>query len=170
MQKSNCVWGQVEWKGIGLLLALAACLAGCSKGNQLGYVQHEEQLFPVEGTVLVDGKPATNAVVILHRPDAPSAGGSLPADPLTLPPNPTGDCDEEGHFVLGTYLARDGAPAGEYLVTVSWKDPEARNRDGETYPELLPGHYQDPRKSKLTAQVVAGENAPLVFELTQKKK
>ncbi|HTI50891.1 MAG TPA: hypothetical protein VL475_08070, partial [Planctomycetaceae bacterium] len=123
-----------------LLLIGAACLsaAACGTGNELGIFKHDEKLIPVEGQVLIAGQPAKNATVIFHRQESLVANGGYSA---ALPPNPHGDCDEDGVFRIYTYMAYDGAPAGKYVVTVSWKDPEGRNREDETYPELAPRRY-----------------------------
>jgi hypothetical protein len=152
--------GELRSQTLAVLITLSAALfvAGCGKGNQLGYVQHDEELHSTDGTVLVDGKPARNATIILHRSGSATVTGIVPDDPSKILPNPQGDCDENGYFQLYTYMPYDGAPAGDYLVTISWSDPEGRNRDGENYPELLPRNYQSPQKSELKATILLGEN------------
>jgi hypothetical protein len=146
------------WSALLLLVA-----TGCGQDRR-GYVEHSEPLIPVTGVVMVDGKPARNARVVLHRPDAPPAGQPT-AD---AKPSPRGECDDSGKFQIYTYAAYDGAPAGDYRVTISWKDPEGLNREGDTYRELLPAVYQHPVKSKLKASVAAGSPAELKFELKGK--
>lgn len=150
---------------LSLLLIGLGCLAtiSCGAQNEHGYFKHDEQLFPVEGKVLIAGKPAKNATVIFHREESLVAMAGIGA--TKLPPNPRGDCDEDGTFRIYTYVAYDGAPAGRYAVTVSWKDPEGRNREDEKYPELAPRRYQNPRTSGLTAEIKTGGNALPVFEL-----
>jgi hypothetical protein len=147
-----------------LLLGLACfLLSACGSKNELGIFEHDEQLYPVEGKILIGGKPAKNATVIFHREGSltvrAGAGGAK------LAPNPRGDCDENGVFRIYTYMAYDGAPAGKYVVTVSWKDPEGRNREDEKYPELAPRRYQNPAKSGLLAEIAEGMNSLRPFEL-----
>src|SRR5438270_6044767 len=85
-----------------LILALAA---GCSHdGSDSG----REPVFPVQGQVLFQGKPATGAQVVFQRV---GTGGNAPV-------RASGQVDTAGKFVLTTYAAGDGAPAGEYEVTV----------------------------------------------------
>lgn len=137
---------------------------GCSGELDRGYIKHEEKLFPVSGKVLFDGKPARNATIVFHRPNAPSLTRGAEA-PKGTPPNPRGECDESGEFRIYTYAAIDGAPEGDYVVTISWKDAEGRNREGEKYPELLPAKYQNPTASGLKASVRPGESSLVDFQL-----
>src|SRR5439155_15856313 len=85
------------------LAALVVVLAGCGKRGWL-------ETYPVKGTLLVDGKPAKGATVSLHPREV--TGGR--------PYLPTGQTDENGEFNLATFVADDGAPAGEYDATVVW--------------------------------------------------
>jgi len=163
-------WARARGSGLRharwLLLGVALGGYGCSTGNSLGYVTPDEELHPAVGSVTVDGVPAKNARVILHRLDSATLSGRIPGDPKLIRPNPQGDCDENGQFQVYTYTPYDGAPVGEYLVTVSWTDPEARGRDGENYPELLPSRFQNPRESGLKATIVEGANVldPIVIK------
>jgi hypothetical protein len=68
--------------------------------------------FPVGGTVTVDGKPAPAGVVVSLHPQFPEAD--------RLPIHPRGATDETGRFKITTYNSNDGAPEGEYVVTVEW--------------------------------------------------
>ena len=71
--------------------------------------------------------------------------------------------EADGTFTLSTYTANDGAPQGEYLVTVVWPDPprDARGRPG---PNRLPERYAQPETSGLRARVADGPNE-FTFEL-----
>ena len=145
--------------------ALAAVvLSGCGQGDSRGYPEHLETLFPVTGKVLFEGKPAKNATVVLYRSGSNSSGDLTHQDPLQEP-NPHGECDETGTFRIYTYAAYDGAPSGRYRVSVSWRDPEGRARDSETYPELLPQRYVRPETSGLIVDVAEQENQLAPFEL-----
>lgn len=157
----------LKWYGqyvTGVLCSLlVACCMGCGSSNDRGYIVHEEDLYPVSGQVLFEGKPASNASVVLHRTEQSplvesDTGEMVPAL------NPRGTCDKTGKFQLYTYAAGDGAPAGDFFVTVSWQDPENRGRD-ENYPELLPKRYLLPATSGLKAHVISGENVLPTFEL-----
>lgn len=115
-----------------------------------------EATYPVAGTVRVNGKPATSALVTFHPFD-----GSV---------RPTGRVGEDGTFALTTREGTDGAPAGEYRVTVVWTEAVARKRavsDGDDVPVrgLLPAAYAKPESTPLKATVKAGANEPIVFEI-----
>jgi len=68
-------------------------------------------VFTTEGKVLLaNGSPAVNVTVFLH----PSSSEPDPVRPL-------GVTDENGVFRLTTYDANDGAPAGDYVVTLMYE-------------------------------------------------
>lgn len=67
---------------------------------------------PVTGTVTVDGQPAPAGVVVSLHPQY--------AETDRLPINPRGVTDDAGRFKITTYNTDDGAPEGEYVVTVEW--------------------------------------------------
>ncbi len=76
--------------------------------------------------------------------------------------------DEHGQFTVSTYGMNDGAPAGEYQVSVSWKghlrDIPPDQRDA--LPELLPARYGDATTSGIRVRVAPGDNALETIDLT----
>jgi hypothetical protein len=108
-------------------------------------------------------------VVTFHRADAAASAVVPVKKGENRKPNPRGECDEAGLFEIYTYSAFDGAPTGEYLVTISWKDPQGFNREDVAYPELLPSKFQKPNQSGLKAKVEEGENEPARFRITTKQ-
>src|SRR5215218_2643991 len=68
-------------------------------------------LYAVEGKVLVDGEPAENVNVAFH----PLSGDKTFVCPV-------GRTNSRGIFRLMTRSDGDGAPAGEYSVTLVWPD------------------------------------------------
>ena len=102
--------------------------------------------FPVEGKVLVAGQPAEGVQVFLHPQDAAQRG------------KPRGMTDAEGRFRLRTYHDGDGAPAGEYTVTVYWPAPDNSSVPVEDQlpPDRLGGQFMNPNNSSLRATVNAG--------------
>jgi hypothetical protein len=109
-------------------------------------------VFPVQGKVLYQGKPTANAVVFLH----------LLGDADANEPKPHGVVGADGSFQISTYGDKDGAPAGQYAVTVVWKT-EAKGGDDQD--NLLPVRYMSPSTSGLTAQVKEGPNELEPFQL-----
>jgi hypothetical protein len=131
-------------------LASSVLCAGC--GASPGVPCH-----PVRGQLKQGGKPLAEALVVFHP---------LETSPTPFP-KPQATADAEGRFELATFESRDGAPAGNYAITVELRAPrqlgEEIVRDG---PNILPARYSQPEKSGLTAQVVEGENelATIVIE------
>ncbi|MDB5341348.1 MAG: hypothetical protein JWN70_6967 [Planctomycetaceae bacterium] len=89
------------------LLLLIVCV-GC------GEVERPElPVFPVSGSILVDGKPPVGAE-IRCRPSTPLK------DPAKRTIEPFAFVEQDGTFKVGTYLGDDGAPPGEYSLTIVW--------------------------------------------------
>jgi hypothetical protein len=131
-----------------LLLAAAFVLApGC--GNK----EPRQPVFPVHGRVLFHGQPAANALVVFH--------------PLTTdekdPIRPRGQVQPDGTFTLSTYQSGDGAPAGDYRVTVELWLSSANADEGPS--NRLPAKYANPQTSGLTARVEAGPTDLQPFQL-----
>ena len=130
---------------IALLLGMAAAV-GCGRASP----QFESRpTFPVEGRVLIEGKPVEGVQVFFHPLDSSQRGA------------PRGVTDAEGRFHLRTYHDGDGAPAGEYTVTVYWPgpaDPSAAAED-QLPPDRLEGRFMNPKNSSLRATVAAGPTA-----------
>jgi hypothetical protein len=63
-----------------------------------------------------------------------------------------------GNFSVTTFDTADGAPAGEYVVTVELR-PFVQ-KDGEYVPgaSLVPAKYRDVKTSDLKVRVAEGEN------------
>ena len=106
------------------------------------------QTHPVTGRAYFEGTPMPGAVVTFVS-DKGAAAKATKA---------TGVVEADGSFQLTTYKAFDGVPAGEYLVSVAWREATGKG------PSLLPAKYASPSTSGLRAVVVAGKN-DLVFEL-----
>lgn len=119
---------------VGLLLAGFGC--GSSEGDKKGAT------FPVKGQVQLDGRPLGGVFVVLH----PLAG-----DPAR---RSYGRTAADGTFVLSTYAHQDGAPAGEYIVTILWPDGEGQ----------VP-QYARPETSGIRVEIKQGANELAPFPL-----
>ncbi|MFO0798919.1 MAG: hypothetical protein U0804_15735 [Gemmataceae bacterium] len=113
------------------------------------------ELYPVKGTVLVNKKAAEHATVVLH-PVNPAASDA---------PKPRGKVTADGSFTLTTHTAGDGAPAGEYRVTVEQWLAGARADDPPA--NRLPAKYADPNTSGLTATIAAGATELKAIEINR---
>ena len=123
--------------------------------------KEEMKLFPVTGKVLLNDKPTEGALVMLHAQDGVAAG-------LTQPPRAYVKAD--GSFTIGTLVPEDGAPPGDYKVTVQWlpKDARAELVEGGASKDLVPLSYGDPRTSGLQIKVKEEPNEVPVFQLKAK--
>jgi hypothetical protein len=116
--------------------------AGCSGSKQT-------PVYPVRGQVLLNGKPLSQAIVTFHHqgsgPDAPA---------------PSAQTDSEGRYTLTSYQNGDGAPEGEYAVSlVCFRTRELRKgSDEDTARNIVPARYANAATSRLTAKVAAGKN------------
>lgn len=108
---------------------------------------------PVSGMITLQGKPIPGAMVAFQSVAQPGMP-TVYADSLT---------DAEGRYVLSTYHANDGAPVGEYLVTVQWRRP-LRDAAGNPGPNQLPERFASSATSGLKATVARGQNS-LNFDL-----
>ncbi|HOM17521.1 MAG TPA: carboxypeptidase-like regulatory domain-containing protein [Thermoguttaceae bacterium] len=127
-----------------VLLGVVVCLAGCGR---------KENLTPVSGTVLLDGKPLDGATVTFH----PVKGGAVGH----------AKTDASGRFTVMTGTLH-GLKPGEYIVTVQ-KTGEAAQGDSlapEKPPAMLtPLQYANVKQSPLKYTAPGG---PANFELSSK--
>src|SRR5262245_58775070 len=140
---------------VSLIAGLALLTTAC--GGKTG----QKAVYPVKGQVLVDGKPASHATVIFHP-----VGESGPEVV-----KPRAQVDAEGKFALSTYGARDGAPAGEYAVTVEWwLSPGVGTPRGSDQAPInrLPVRYARTASSGLKATIDEGGAELNVFRLTRR--
>ncbi len=137
------------------LIVLASTAVSCSSSSR-------PELFPVRGKVLVKNKPA-GGVLLTFLP----AGEKDPT-----PFRPLAITSEDGSFLVTTD-EEDGAPAGEYVVTMVWKDaaPTKAKKDkniqmmmGSPQVDKLGGKYAD-RKKGLKVKIEKGPNELKTFEL-----
>jgi hypothetical protein len=110
---------------------------------------------PTTGQVFVGGRPAANATVIFY-PQGVKDVKAYPA--ATVAP--------DGSFRVTTHKDGDGAPEGDYIVTIVWpedKRPDAEKEDDR--PDRLGGRFADPATSPLRASVKKGKNDLARFDL-----
>jgi hypothetical protein len=149
----------IEWRlpfrawhiavAVGLLLTL---WAGYSFATRDG---SKMSVYAVTGTVLFEGQPAEGATVVLH-----------PAD-RSITIRPRGVVDADGSFELTTYLPGDGAPVGEYKVTIDWRKPVEFAGDFLPGPNKLPEALASMATTKLHASVPRGGGELEAFEITK---
>jgi hypothetical protein len=109
---------------------------------------NRKPVHPVRGKVFFEGTPAPNAVVTFHLIEGDGKRFTRAGDAMA---------EADGSFALSTYAANDGAPAGEYAVTVVWWKPLV-DATGKPGPNQLPERYARPETTPLRATVKAGTN------------
>jgi hypothetical protein len=112
------------------------------------------KVYPVEGKIIVSGRPAGYATLAFHAVDKDRAGGHCPV----------GITNADGTFRLMTYTHDDGAPEGDYVVTLFWPhDPEFATgvpcacAEITTHDRLF-GRYADPVTSELRTTIYPQRN------------
>ena len=114
----------------------------------------------VEAVATFKGKPATGALVVLHPTD--------PAREKVIGGKPFGKVKEDGTIAITTYEQGDGAPEGDYGVTVQWIEEAGPGKfslssEGGVGNDKLGGRYSDPRAPKIKFTVT--KNGPNKLEL-----
>lgn len=151
MISAEARYAQQRWISNCLLFAIVVC-SGCNSGPDLG---------PVNGTVLIDGKPLKFGKVMFQRVE-----GGQPA---------TGEIQPDGSFVLSTFRPEDGAVIGTHRVRVvcyTSQDPARRVAEGpagDALGELLiPERYSSLGASGLSAEVPPEGLTDFKIELSSK--
>jgi hypothetical protein len=124
-------------------LLLAVTTAGCGKAEP-----ERVAVFPTTGKITFKGQPTIGATVLLH-PKAPQE--KVPAPRASVAP--------DGTFKLSTFNTGDGAPEGEYVLTVKWYKPVKNGGDVVSGPNVIPAKYTQAESSTIVVRVAAGENS-----------
>lgn len=143
---------------IGIATAAILVSAGCG-----GPPDGRLETHPVSGQVIINGEPAEGCIVAFVPLDAELKGEVMPG----------GTTDTEGRFQLTTYETGDGAPAGEYGVTLRWEAKDWLGREAEMAvdpvepvgPDRLQEQFASPEKSGLQVTVSEGANQLEPFRL-----
>jgi hypothetical protein len=147
--------GGLALVGLGLL-----ALMGCGSG---GGASGGPPRYPVSGLVTFNGQPLAGADIVFKMKD-----GSLSS---------FGRTDDKGHYELTTRSSNDGAPEGDYLVSISKTDTAAQDaskmplQDDKNYnpyigknapptvpKPVVPSKFGDTATSGLTARVGKEKN------------
>ncbi len=126
---------QFVFVGVPLLM-----MVGCGRGEV------RVPTFAASGRLLAaDDRPLAHALVVLH-----------PLDANNKAPRPRATTDEEGNFQLTTYETGDGAPEGDFIVTVEqW----LRDDPAEAPKNKLPTALSRPDSSTIRVAITKEANA-----------
>jgi hypothetical protein len=116
----------------------------CGCGKDDGRIE----VYPVSGKVLVNDVPAEKAKVVFYPV---SENLRQPGMPI-----PSAHTDAVGEFRLRSYDPDDGAPAGEYNVSIIWLDKKAGDDETQESKDRLGMRYFDPHKSGLKVTIEEG--------------
>lgn len=152
---------------LGALTLMTLTLPACDSGPE----EFRFDVYPTDGQVVSKGQPVPRAIVRFHPTDPSKArvpeGKQGPEVVLTT------QTDADGKFVMSTYLADDGIPAGDYVVTVAalgrTEEESVENSDGKAAkpaPKAGPSKkYRDPSTSTLKATIKTDGENHFTFEL-----
>ena len=142
-----------------LLVMSFAAANGCSKGKD----PNRLPVFPVSGHLSIKGQTPTGAFVVLH----PKAGTAT--NPKGEVVRPRAVVKPDGSFVFASYDADDGAPSGDYSLTVEWRKI-VKSPDGSPVlgPNVIPPKYGRPEWSPVFIRVAEKSNEldPIKLNLT----
>ncbi len=135
----SSLWGAA----VSVLSLLLLVATGCdsSNGDRL-------KVHPVAGQITLDGSPLPNALVVLHPKDK--------SNPLSIAAR--AQTDAQGNFKASTYDQGDGAPAGDYLVTVSFHQATETPDGIVPGPNLLSQQIAVPETTDIVVKVAEGPN------------
>jgi hypothetical protein len=116
-------------------------------------------VHPARGQILYAGKSIPHAQITFHPLDTSKKDA----------PRPHATVAKDGTFALTTYNGDDGAPAGEYAVTVEWwlTDAKRGTQEGDSAPPTnrLPKRYASVSTSKLHVTIQEGDNELPIIQL-----
>ncbi|MEY3174717.1 MAG: hypothetical protein RLZZ436_2631 [Planctomycetota bacterium] len=132
-----------------LVLVTTLGLAGCSEKSAW------EVPYPVKGSLTFRGKPVAEADIVLFPED--------PSWPETVRPRARTKAD--GTFDVWTWQQGDGAPAGNYKVTLVHHEVAISKGAVVAKPNDLPPKYERHQTSDIRVTIVPGENQIPAFSL-----
>ncbi len=126
------------------LVAVAAVLGllGCSQ---------EPQVPLIEGTVTVEGKPASGLYVVFHEAGDPNAQ-EVASSTRT---------EDGGHFTWTV------PKPGQYVITAFWPKRIVTEEETIEGPDMLRGKYRTLNHPAATVTIEAGENKLSPIELSR---
>lgn len=131
----------------GVCLSAALLLVGCGK--------KQKPLYPVTGQVVAGPakKPAVGAVLFFHPVEKDAGAVGMPM----------AEVDQDGRFALTTRISKDGAPAGDYLITVIWP-PIRKSLFEPEEGDRLKGAFADVQQAKIRFTVLpaTSNEVPLI--------
>lgn len=134
-----------------LVVAVQSLMVGCGNSTLT-----PPKTVPVSGSVTQNGKPVPGIRVKFHPQFKMGKREFIPY----------GETGADGKYVLNTGSPGNGAPKGEYLVTLEMPYTGVDPKDGlETELDRLKGAYSDPKKTEWAVTVKDGANVIDPFQI-----
>lgn len=147
-------WLRMMLSSAFVVAVMVPVLAGCGK-------RHGDRgaLYPAEGQIFLNKEPLAGALVVLY-PQGLSDAKAVPSRAQTGP---------DGRFRVSTFGTADGAPEGEYTVTVVQYPLQQDGSGWVSGPNALPTKYASPKTTDLRVQIGDGKNTLPVLALASRK-
>lgn len=136
----------VRWAS---LLFCLVCLTGCGSDWQAS-------TYSARGIISINGLPPEGALIQLHPTGEPT--DVRHSIPWALVQN-------DGTYTLTTYESGDGAPVGEYAVTIKWS-PDVTS---PSFEDRLKNAYTNPADSEWKFTITRGKNSLPPIEITNEE-
>jgi hypothetical protein len=146
---------KILWRRVMPMLVLFVGIVGCSPSKPA--------TVPVVGKVMFKKTtPAAGALVVFHpvKPETETLIGGKPFATVK----------EDGTFTLTTFQQDDGAPEGEYKVTVDWRKKSDKklslgSEGGGDAGSMIQAKYGNPASPAFPFTVKKGEPNNFVIEV-----
>ena len=123
-----------------------------------GGVSRPVAVHPVKGKAVMAGQPMAGAHLVLH----PGPDSKIPVGITSR-----GTVANDGTFELSTFDHKDGAPIGEFVVTVVWSKPVIVDGETQSGPSLVSAMYSKPDSSPLRIKIKADAKELAPIEIQQ---
>ncbi len=134
-----------KWLFKTVIIGALVAGAGVAMGSWLFRSGPPCPVHPVVGHVAIGKTVPAGAQLVFHP-----VAGELPDHAV-----PRATVQDDGSFVVSTFRSDDGAPEGEYVVTIQWF---RLSKDGAPGPNVLPRRYAAPASSPLQVAISPGSN------------
>ena len=135
-----------QWIALVAIAFTFASASGCGSSRDPNWLP----VFPATGKVSFQGAAPGGAYVVLHpkQANSPVAASNV---------SPHAAVEPDGTFKISSYSASDGAPPGDYVVTLEWKKTvkDSRGEPGPG-PNVLPAKYAQAATSPITVTIAQG--------------
>jgi hypothetical protein len=142
---------------IRVAVALLTCMLMVSCGKSGDRVKGVRlPVYPAKGKLMMGDEPVPNATLTFHPVK------KFPREVAQI--RPSAHTNKDGTYEVSTYGSNDGAPAGDYSVTVSWRgaEPNLRNEEED---ELAPVQFRNATTTGFKTTLKEGENTIQVFNM-----